>query len=140
MKNNILLFSLLMFMQVFVLNKILFFDYVLLAPYVFLKGYRYGTQGSASMHLETQVCGYLNSQHVAHNLATIGNMIRQLAAFSNMRRNRLRKTARQQRKDVVAKHEQNSHHLQKYRLATRTGTTSQNDWTSTSNAADQCGK
>ena len=34
MKNNILLFSLLMFMQVFVLNKILFFDYVLLAPYV----------------------------------------------------------------------------------------------------------
>ena len=32
-----------------------------LAPLIFLKGRRYGTQGSTSMHLETQKWGYLYS-------------------------------------------------------------------------------
>ena len=42
MKNNFLLFSFLVFLQIFVLNKILFFKYIVLAPFILvLLLYRY---------------------------------------------------------------------------------------------------
>lgn len=42
MKNNFLLFSFLVFLQIFVLNKILFFEYIVLAPFILaLLLYRY---------------------------------------------------------------------------------------------------
>ena len=42
MKNNFLLFSFLVFLQIFVLNKILFFNYIVLAPFILvLLLYRY---------------------------------------------------------------------------------------------------
>ena len=41
MKNNFLLFSFLVFLQIFVLNKILFFKYIVLAPFIVLLLYRY---------------------------------------------------------------------------------------------------
>ncbi len=42
MKNNFLLFSFLVFLQIFVLNKLLFFKYIVLAPFILvLLLYRY---------------------------------------------------------------------------------------------------
>ncbi|MFL3000601.1 MAG: hypothetical protein ACJZ0Y_00350 [Cytophagales bacterium] len=50
MKSNILLFVFLLFLQIFVLNKILFFDYIILSPIIiFLILYKYKKDSKESL-------------------------------------------------------------------------------------------
>ena len=50
MRNNIFLFILLVFLQIFVLNKILFFDYIIISPIImFLILFKYNKDSKKSL-------------------------------------------------------------------------------------------